>query len=93
MANIAWTGGQADKLYLQSGEITSTIKDSEAVTTIDTSPADISFDGANSPWIGDQANKFYLQSGQFTSTILTSQLVGTIGRQFCCKSFWYFLGF
>ena len=70
-----WIGLNADKLYLQSGQFSSTLKTSEFVGGIDAGPRGISWDGINTPWIGDASNKFYLTSGQFTSTLKTSQLV------------------
>jgi hypothetical protein len=73
-----WCGEFADKLYLQSGEFTSTLKTSEHVGGIDTLVWGISWDGTNTPWIGDAANKLYLQSGQFTSTLKTSESIGAI---------------
>ncbi len=76
MANTPWCGSQAAKLYLQSGQFTSTLKTSQDVgVSIDTLPYGISWDGTNTPWGGSQAAKLYLQSGQFTSTLKTSQAI------------------
>jgi hypothetical protein len=48
------------------------MKDSEDVSSIDSSVRSISFDGEDTPWISDGGNKMYLQSGNFTSTLKTS---------------------
>ena len=76
--NTLWSGSEADKLYLQSGQFTSTLKDSEDVSGVDNSLAGISYDGTNTPWIGAEADKLYLQSGQFTSTLKTSEAIGGV---------------
>lgn len=41
MANTPWVGDTDDKLYLQSGQFSATMKTSRAVGTIDTLPRDI----------------------------------------------------
>ena len=69
-----WSGTQADKLYLQSGQFTSTLKDSEDISSIDTI-TDTCWDGADTLWIGDWDKKLYRNSGQFTSTIKDSEAV------------------
>ena len=76
--NTPWCGNSDDKLYLQSGQFTSTLKTSRAVGSIDLAPNGISWDGTDTPWCGGQANKLYLQSGQFTSTLKTSRDQTTI---------------
>jgi len=73
-----WTGANEYKLYLQSGQFTSTLKTSEYIGATDTSPQGVSWDGVDTPWIGLNDNKLYLQSGQFTSTLKTSQYIGDI---------------
>jgi hypothetical protein len=78
MADTPWVGSQADKLYLQSGQFTSTLKTSEAIGAIEAIPMGISYDGTNTPWTGRADDKLYLQSGQFTSTLKTSEAIGTI---------------
>jgi hypothetical protein len=78
MADTPWCGATGDKLYLTSGQFTSTLKDSEAVGVVDNVPVGISYDGTNSPWNGSQADKLYLTSGQFTSTLKDSEAVGGI---------------
>jgi hypothetical protein len=75
---IPWVGFDTLKLYLQSGQFTSTVKDSEAVGSIDSQSYGITFDGTDTPWCGGFADKLYLQSGQFTSTIKTSEDIGSI---------------
>ena len=57
MANTVWIGSTDDKLYLTSGEFTSTLKDSEAIGTIDATPTGISNDGTNTPWTGATDDK------------------------------------
>lgn len=78
MADTPWCGYSDDKLYLQSGQFTSTVKTSEYVGGVDALPAGISYDGANTPWCGATDDKLYLQSGQFTSTIKDSVYVGGV---------------
>ncbi len=77
MANIVWTGQQADKLYLQSGEVTSTIKTSQVFSFA--GPEDCSFDGTDS-FLGDAGGgeKFVKVSGKFTSTLKASLSMGSI---------------
>ncbi len=70
-----WCGSGDIKLFLQSGQFTSTIKTSEDVSGIDTGVNGISWDGTNTPWCGATDDKLYLQSGQFTSTIKTSESI------------------
>jgi len=76
MANTPWCGTGDDKLYLTSGQFTSTIKDSQTIA--DLNLQGISYDGTNSPWCGASGDKLYLTSGQFTSTIKTSQNINSI---------------
>ena len=78
MADTLWIGYGTDKLYLQSGQFTSTLKTSEYIGSVDLTPFGISWDGTNTPWCGSSADKLYLQSGQFTSTLKTSESVGSI---------------
>jgi len=70
-----WIGEQAKKLYLQSGQFTSTIKDSEYVGGIDTYPWGISWDDSDTLWNAANIDRHYLMSGQFTSTIKASKAV------------------
>lgn len=73
MANVVWCDvNSTDKLYLQSGEFSSTVKDSVSVASVDALPNGASFDGTNTPWCGNEADKLYLQSGKFTGTLKTS---------------------
>jgi hypothetical protein len=78
MANTPWIGGANDKLFLQSGQFTSTVKTSETVSSIDNLSTGISYDGTDTPWSGAEARKLYLQSGQFTSTLKTSEDISAI---------------
>jgi hypothetical protein len=73
-----WTGASDDKLYLQSGQFSSTIKTSQSVTAVDNSPTGITYDGNNTPWSGQEADKLYLTSGQFSSTLKDSEDVSGI---------------
>ena len=76
--NTPWTGDSDKKLYLQSGQFTSTLKTSYYIGGTDNNPQGISWDGTNTPWIGYQTDKLYLQSGQFTSTLKTSESITLI---------------
>lgn len=69
--DTVWSGAGDEKLYLQSGQFTSTIKDSEDVSAV-TTPGSVATDGTDCPWMGSANDKAYLQSGQFTSTVKTS---------------------
>jgi len=73
MANTVWAGDKDNKLYLQSGEITTILKTSLAVGTIDNAPHGVAWDQINTPWVGTQGKKLYLQSGQFSSILKTSK--------------------
>ena len=78
MANTLWCGDAANKLYLQSGQFSATLKTSLAIGGVDNSPYGISWDGTNTPWCGSQADKLYLQSGQFSATLKTSLYIGGV---------------
>ena len=69
--------GGSEKLYLTSGQFTSTIKDSEDVEPI-ADPFDVATTTTSAPWC--RANKVYLQSGIFTSTITTSLLMSSVDQ-------------
>ncbi len=75
-----WTsfdpGEPTDKLFLQSGQFTSTIKDSEDVTAIANAES-IASTGVDTPWLDDN-EKAYLTSGQFTATLKTSLDVNSV---------------
>jgi len=59
-----WCGSGNDKLFLQSGQFTSTIKDSQSVSSFAASVRDISYDKTDTPWIGNDtggtADKLFL---------------------------------
>ncbi len=78
LTDTPWCGSASKKLYLQSGQFTSTLKTSEDVTARDLTPRGISWDGTNTPWCGSNDVKLYLQSGQFTSTLKTSEDISGI---------------
>ena len=44
---FAWLGNQADKFYHQSGSVSSTLKTSQDISGVDTSPRGISADETN----------------------------------------------
>ena len=67
-----WCGSADDKLYLASGQFETTLKDSQDISGVDTTPNSIEWDGTNSAWTGTQANKMYLQSGKFDAQLKTS---------------------
>lgn len=73
MADTPVVGQQFDKLFLISGQFTSTVKSSVDVTTPDSIPIGLTYDLTNTPWGGTAASKLYLQSGQHTSTTKTSE--------------------
>lgn len=80
MSDTFWTGDQADKLYLTSGQFSSTLKDSEYVGGIGVTYPSVSFDGTDCPWSADTSDKLFLQSGAFTSTVKTSQSISAIDQ-------------
>jgi hypothetical protein len=55
-----------------SGRVTSTIKTSQSVSSVDTSPQGIVVLKNDTGWCGSQASKYYITSGKFTSTIKDS---------------------
>ena len=80
-----WSGIEENKLWRNSGQFTSTIKDSQDVSSF-SSPSStfgISWDGTNSLWchLGSPPGVhgfLMLLSGSFTSTVLASEDVGSI---------------
>jgi hypothetical protein len=81
MANTIWAsngGVGVAKLYLTSGEFSSTLKDSEAIGGYSGYPVDVSYDG-NIPWVTSNDDKLFLQSGLITSTVKTSLSTSSIG--------------
>ena len=78
MADTLWIGQADDKLYLQSGQFSSTLKTSLAIGAVEVIPQGISWDGTNTPWSGTTGDKLYLQSGQFSSTLKTSRDISGI---------------
>jgi hypothetical protein len=73
-----WCGVDPIRIYLQSGQFTSTLKTSEDLSAVDSAAQGVSWDGVNTPWCGSGDDKLYLQSGQFTSTIKDSEYVGSV---------------
>ena len=74
-----WCGFGSLKLFLQSGQFTSTV-----ITSISYSDSlGISWDsvGENTPFGDFPGSRLVLSSGQFTSTILDSQSVSAINNQ------------
>ena len=60
MASSPWCGQEGVKLYLQSGQFTSTIKTSQDVSAVETTPDGISYDDTNTPWSEHTDDKLYL---------------------------------
>jgi hypothetical protein len=77
-SNTPWCGATDDKLYLQSGQFTSTLKTSEDVSGVEGIPQGMSYNGIDTFWCGSSGAKLYLQSGQFTSTLRTSEDISGI---------------
>ena len=84
--NTPWTGNGStgnDKLFLQSGQFTSTIVTSENISAFGTTPTSVAWDGTNSPWSTIISNRLLLQSGQYTSTLKTSLAVARTSDGIC----------
>lgn len=81
-----WCGDFDDKLYLQSGEFSSTIKTSMYVGSNYITTDGISWDGRDTPVSssdsGYTVSKLVLYSGQFSSTIVASVDVSSISAAF-----------
>ena len=73
-----WVGFSNDKLYLQSGQFSATLKTSEDLSGIDDLPLGISWDGTNTPACGFTDDSLYLFSGQFSLTLKSSLAVNSI---------------
>lgn len=67
-----WTGSSDRRMYLTSGQFSSTLKTSQDTSTFDVVPTGISFDGTDTPVCGDNTDKLYVISGQFSSIVKTS---------------------
>ena len=79
MANTPTSSQATSKLYLYSGAITSTIKDSADVSTTDNNIHGIGYDASGNCAFGGNANtKFYYASGCVTNTIKDSASVSTV---------------
>ncbi len=78
MADTTWCGNTDDKVYLQSGQYTSTLKTSMSVSSIENSPEGTSYNDGDTFLVGGLKNKLYNLSGQFSSTVLDSVLVSSI---------------
>lgn len=83
-----WTGYSTEKLYLTSGQFTSTLRTSVLVNFPANNSGGISWDGTNTPWArssgGDISvaySKLYLQSGSFSSTTKTSLNVSSVDQE------------
>ena len=84
MADTVWLGAQTEKLFLQSGEFSSTVKTSQSISVESNNTAGVSWDGTDTPWNGTGGGlhrALYLQSGQFSSTVKVSLNVGSIDTQ------------
>jgi hypothetical protein len=76
MADSPWIGAEADKLYLQSGQFTSTLKTSQSIGAVNSLPTGAEYEGADQMWSGRGSPgnaELYVTSGQFTSTLKDSQ--------------------
>ena len=62
-ANTPWAGSTDNKLYLQSGQFTSTLKDSIDVTSVESNPDGNSWDLTNTSWSGYNGDKVYISPG------------------------------
>ncbi len=78
LTDTPWCGFASNKLFLQSGKFSSTLKTSQDVSAIDIESLGISWNGTDTPWTGRIADKLYLTSGQFSSTLKTSESIGAI---------------
>lgn len=67
-----------DKLWNDSGQFTSTTRDSLSRGAVESSPQGISWDGTNTVWCGSSGDKLYLDSGKFAGTLKTSVSVSAI---------------
>jgi hypothetical protein len=72
--NTPWSGYENDKLYLYSGEISTTLKAS--ISTSTTYPEGISYNGTDTLWCDSNTGYLYRWSGQFTSTLKSSYDTG-----------------
>lgn len=72
--------GGSEKLYLTSGQFTSTIKDSQDVEPTG-DPIGIATTTVDTVWCRNDSPRLYLQSGIFTSTVKVSLLVNTVDNQ------------
>jgi hypothetical protein len=78
MANFLWVGFNADKLVMQSGEVTSTVKDSLVITAVTNTPFGQEWDGTNTLTLSQGLDIAFLLSGQYTTTVKTSQSMTTV---------------
>jgi hypothetical protein len=82
MANTIWGGNANDKVYLQSGTFTSTIKTSLDYSSVSSAAPQMSYDGTD--WYFHSAGvsfKLYRMSGLFTSTVKDSENVNAVDTQ------------
>lgn len=73
--DVMWCDEAFDKLKIQSGHITSTLKTSQSINTFDTNINDCAFTGGHTLFVGTTNDKLFLLSGSFTSTLKTSQSI------------------
>lgn len=72
--NTLISGDGTNKLFLLSGQFTTTVRTSEDISAINTQIDGISWDGTDTLWCGYVTNdKLYRQSGQFSSTLKDSE--------------------
>lgn len=76
MSNIIWGGNTSDKVYLQSGTVTSTIKTSQDYSSVFTIASTMSYDGTN--WWAQSTDTLYKMSGLFSAVVKDSEDVSSI---------------
>ncbi len=84
--DVTWCGNGGDKIYIQSGDLTSTLKHSQSVVSIDNAVGDVSTsEDGYTPWCGFTADKVYVQSGEGTgvNSTLKDSLGGLINPYGC----------
>ena len=76
--NTLTASSQVDKIFIISGQWTTTVKDSETFSGVDSQVRGSSTNGTDTLWCGETNNKLHRHSGKITSTFKDSQaLPGT----------------
>jgi hypothetical protein len=80
MPDVLWCGQQNEKLYIQSGQVTSTVSDSLSVSGIGTDPNGVCWDETDYGWC--RIDNYYRWQSGFTSTVkLSVSLTPSLGPQ------------